>query len=263
MSHDPWDSGHPYEPFMGRWSRKIAPLFLSWLEQPANLLWLDVGCGTGALCALITQQSLPQEVLGIDPSEAFVAFASRAAKEQANVTFKVAGAENIPAPDHHFDIAVSALALNFFPNTDASLREMRRAVKPGGEIALYVWDYAEGMQMLRYFWDAVIALDPEATPLDEAVRFPLCQPDALQKAFEKNGLAVQDVQALEAPTVFADFDDYWQPFMGAVGPAPGYVASLSQDRCAKLEAALRDSLPIQTDGTIPLFARAWAVRANA
>jgi len=262
MSNDPWDSGIPYEPFMGRWSRKIAPLFLGWLDQPANLRWLDVGCGTGALSAMITQQSFPQEVLGIDPSEAFVEFASRLAKEQVNVSFKVAGAENIPAPDHYFDIAVSALALNFFPDKVAGLGEMRRAVKPGGEIALYVWDYAEGMQMLRYFWDAVVALDPAAAPLDEAVRFPLCQPDPLRKAFEEVGLAVQEIRPIDAPTLFADFNDYWQPFLGGVGPAPGYVAGLNQELRAKLEAALQASLPIQSDGTIPLIARAWAVRAK-
>jgi SAM-dependent methyltransferase len=263
MSHiDPWESGLPYEPFMGRWSRKIAPLFLNWLNSPDRLRWLDVGCGTGASSSLIAQETNPQEVLGIDPSAAFVDFANSAAQNMPLVHFQVAGAEDIPAADHYFDIAISALALNFFTDPAAGLREMSRVVKPGGDIAVYVWDYAEGMQMLRYFWDVVVALDPAALTLDEKVRFPICRPDALKRVFMDVGLNVREIQALETPTVFQNFDDYWRPFLGGVGPAPGYVASLGSDERAKLRDRLREALPHKADGTIPLIARAWAIRGT-
>lgn len=178
-----------------------------------------------------------------------------------HLNFKIAGAENIPSAGDYDNFAVSALSLNFFPDPAAGLREMGRVVKPGGEIALYVWDYAEGMQMLRYFWDVVIALDPEAKDLDEKVRFPICQPEALGATFTGAGLKVKEVRALEAATVFENFDDYWQPFLGGVGPAPGYVGALSGERRTELASVLREVLSVQADGSIPLSARAWAVKA--
>ncbi len=260
---DPWQSGLPYEPFMGRWSRRIAPLFLDWLALPGGLRWLDVGCGTGALCAQIARQARPRDVLGIDPSPEFIAHARETAQAIPRLRFEVAGAEAIPARDGSFDVAVSALALNFFPDIRAGLVEMRRVVKSGRAIAAYVWDYAAGMQMLRVFWDAVVSLDPDALPLDEKVRFPVCQPDAQETTFAQAGLVGLEVRPLETPTVFESFDDYWQPFLGGVGPAPGYVAALSPGHRARLEAALRGALPIQPDGSIPLTARAWAIRARA
>jgi SAM-dependent methyltransferase len=267
---DPWDSDQPYEPFMGRWSRAAAALFLDWLDQPAGLRWLDVGCGTGALSALIARQARPRRLLGIDPSAAFIAHAARTVGRAgrtigpaSHLQFKVAGAESIPAGDDHFDIAVSALALNFFPDPIAGLVEMRRVVRPGRPVALYVWDYAEGMAMLRTFWAAVVALDPAAGPLDEAVRFPICRPDALERAFKAAGLQTEEVVALDVPTPFADFDDYWRPFLGGVGPAPGYVAGLDPGQRAELAAHLREALPTRPDGSIALTARAWAVRGLA
>jgi SAM-dependent methyltransferase len=261
MIDDPWDSGSPYEPFMGRWSRKIAPLFLEWLNPAEGLRWLDVGCGTGALSNLIAQKTGPLEVVGIDPSQTFIDYGNRAARYMPQLHFKVASAESIPAPDHYFDVAVSALALNFFPDPVAGLREMRRVVKPGREIAVYVWDYAEGMQMLRVFWDTAVSLDPEALPLDEKVRFPVCQPDGLATTFGEAGLNVGEIRALETPAIFEDFDDYWLPFLGGVGPAPGYVGSLNLAQQAELASALREALPTRPDGTISLMARAWSIRS--
>lgn len=258
---DPWDNSLPYEPFMGRWSRKIAPLFLDWLDAPSHLRWLEVGCGTGALTTLIATRAHPQALLAIDPSEIFIAHAQSALASRPNVRFEVAGAAHIPAPDHTFDIAVSALALNFFPDPVAGLQEMCRAVTPGGTIALYVWDYAAGMEMLRVFWDTAVALNPAAQLLDEAVRFPLCRPAALEKACADAGLTVAEILPLDAPTIFSDFADYWQPFLGGVGPAPGYVATLNDADRTSLSEALQAVLPIQQSGTIALKARAWTVRA--
>ena len=165
-----------------------------------------------------------------------------------------------PSDADYYDFAVSALALNFFPDPAGGLRGMRRVVKPKGAIAVYVWDYGEGMEMLRYFWDVVVALDPEARDLDEKVRFPICEPEALEAVFNEARIEVQGAEALEAPAVFASFEDYWQPFLGGVGPAPGYIGALGGEARAELASTLREVLPIQDDGSIPLSARAWAVR---
>jgi hypothetical protein len=109
---------------------------------------------------------------------------------------------------------------------------------------------------MRHFWDAAVALDPAAAELDEGPRFPLCRPDALRERWTGSGLTNVDVRAIDVPTVFADFDDYWGPFLGGQGPAPQYVAGLSEQARDALRERLRATLG---DGKIALTARAWAV----
>ncbi len=251
---------------MGRWSRKIAPLFLDWLDAAEELRWLDVGCGTGALSRAITEKCRPRQVVGIDKSGGFLAHANRAAKDAGRLHFVEAGAEKIPAADHYFDVAVSGLAINHFPDPVAALREMARVVRHGGshpgQVALYVWDYAEGMGMLRVFWDVAASLDSDALALDQK-RFAICHPDALASAFGEAGMHVKETRALETPAVFENFDDYWQPFFGGAGPASRYVGSLSPARQAELASTLQAALPVEADGSISLGLRAWAVRGVA
>jgi len=152
--------------------------------------------------------------------------------------------------------------LNFVPAQARALAEMRRAVRPGGAVAVYVWDYAGQMQLMRRFWDAAVALDPAAAELDEGRRFPVCRPEPLAALFQQVGL--RDVQSgtIDVPTVFRDFDDYWSPFLGGQAPAPGYCMSLPEDRRAALREHIRAGLPIRPDGSIHLIARAWAVKAR-
>lgn len=168
---------------------------------------------------------------------------------------------DLPVEPDYFDVVVSGLALNFIPNPAQALAEMRRAIRPNGVVAVYVWDYAGQMQMLRYFWDAAVALNPAAKALDEGERFPLCQPHMLEKLFYEAGLQNIEVQAIDASSVFENFEDYWSPFLGEVGPAPGYVKSLGADQRLALEDRLRATLPTDQDGIISLVARAWAVKS--
>jgi SAM-dependent methyltransferase len=256
---DAWTSERAYEPYIGRWSRLVAPRFLRWLPGGTSLAWCDVGCGTGALAHAILTTTDPGRVLGIDQSEDYLAAARRGTGD-GRFESAVGNASAIPAGDGEFDRVVSALVLNFVPQPDEALREMRRITRAGGVVGAYVWDYAEGMQLIRMFWDAAIALDPGAAELDEARRFALCGPGPLRSLFESAGLVAVEVAAIEVPTVFADFDDLWRPFLGGQGPAPGYCASLSDDRRSALRERLREVLPVHSDGSIALRARAWAVR---
>jgi hypothetical protein len=117
------------------------------------------------------------------------------------------------------------------------------------------------MQMMRRFWDAAVALDPDARAKDEGARFPLCQPDALAALFEGAGLRNVETRAIDVPTVFKDFDDFWSPFLFAQAPAPAYCMSLREEKRAALRDHLRKTLPARPDGSIHLIARAFAVRA--
>src|SRR5574341_1577015 len=155
---DTWERGSPYEQYVGRWSRQVAPLFLSFLNIPAGRRWLDVGCGTGALCAAIVDRCSPSSVSGVEPSEGFL----RTAKENlaGRVALHQGSATAIPLGDASVDVVVSGLVLNFVPDQHAALLEMARVTDKGGTIAAYVWGYAGKMELMRYFWDAAVALDP-------------------------------------------------------------------------------------------------------
>jgi hypothetical protein len=154
------------------------------------------------------------------------------------------------------------LALNFFPDSEAAVQEMRSVAAPRGTVSACVWDYANGMEFLRRFWDAATAADSTARQLDEGNRFPLCHPDTLAELFRSGGLHDVRCEAIELPTPFASFADYWQPFLGGTGPAPSYVASLDADRRAALERRLQETLRREPGGAIALTARAWAVRGT-
>jgi SAM-dependent methyltransferase len=168
----------------------------------------------------------------------------------------------LPVDDGAYDVAVSGLVLNFVPHPDRMLAEMVRCVKPGGQSALYVWDYADKMELMRYFFDAATELNPAAIDQDEGRRFPLCQPDALAALFRDAGLQNVETRAIDVPTDFRDFDDYWSPFLGGQGVAPAYAMSLEEGERAELREHLRTKLPTAEDGSIHLIARAWAVKGT-
>ena len=257
---DTWERGNPYEQYVGRWSRRVAPRFLSWLAVPAERRWLDVGCGTGALCAAIVDHCSPSSVVGVEPSDGFL----NTAKEQlaGRAVLHRGSATEIPLDDASVDTTVSGLVLNFVPDGRAALAEMARVTGSGGTIAAYVWDYAGKMEPMRLFWDAAVELNPDAARMDEGARFPLCRPEGLTELFEGGGLRGVEVTAIDIPTPFASFEEYWRPFLGGQGPAPAYAMSLDETARARLRDRIRERIPAQADGSVSLIARAWAVRAT-
>jgi SAM-dependent methyltransferase len=258
---DAWAQGDSYEAYVGRWSRPVARDFLGSLAVPEAREWLDVGCGTGALAQAILQEAAPAAVVGIDRSEAFVAGARRRLGDP-RARFEIGDAQALPVAGESFDAVVSGLVLNFVPDPRKMVAEMVRATRAGGTVALYVWDYAGVMDVMRRFWDAAKALDPAAAALDEGARFPLCAPAPLATLFRDTGLAEVSTFAIEVPTVFRDFDDYWAPFLGGQGPAPGYAVSLPEERRRALRDRIRAGMPIEPDGSLQLRARAWAARGR-
>ncbi|CAN5592208.1 class I SAM-dependent methyltransferase [soil metagenome] len=258
---DRWSDGDAYQQYVGRWSRLVAQDFIDWLDIPDGGHWLDVGCGAGDMTAVILEHVAPAAVQGVDLSPDYIAFA-QARFSDARARFRMADARRLVEPDGAFDCVVSGLVLNFVPHPAKAVREMARVAKPGGTVAAYVWDYADKIELMRYFWDAVVELFPEAADLDEGLRFPICNPQGLTDLWESVGMRDIETRAIDVPSVFRDFDDYWSPFLGGQGPAPGFAASLSESDRSALRETIRSRLPIRADGSIHLIARAWAVRGT-
>ena len=253
--------GEAYEHYVGRWSRRVGDMFLDWLSLPSGLHWLDVGCGTGALTETILNRAGPSRVTGIEPSEGFL----RTARGRINddrAEFKSGDAMSLPLKDAEADVSVAGLVLNFIPDQKRALQELCRVIRPGGTVAMYVWDYGGEMQLMRYFWNAVTDLFPDGADHDEGKRFPICNPRPLEDLFRATGLQAVEVRALDTPTVFVDFDDYWSPFLRGQGPAGAYCVGLPEDDRERLRKQLENNVPLSSDGSIHLIARAWAVRGT-
>jgi SAM-dependent methyltransferase len=261
VEDDGWDSGAAYERYVGRWSRQVAVKFLDSLDALRGLAWADVGCGTGALTAAILARSQPMSIHALDASQPFIDRA-RELIDDSRVHFECGNAVQLPWDVGRFDACVSGLVLNFVPDPAAMVREMARVTRRDGAVALYVWDYADGMEMLRLFWDAATAEDASAAALDEGGRFPICRPEPLRELFTSAGLQSVAVEAIDVPTVFQTFDDYWRPFLGRTGPAPAYLASLEDDTVERIKRRLHGRLTAEAGEPVALTARAWAVHGR-
>jgi SAM-dependent methyltransferase len=261
VSRDVWAEGGAYEAYVGRWSRRVAQIFLDWLAVPQRRRWLDVGCGTGALTSTALARADPAAVTGVDSSPPFLADA-RSRVTDPRAAFVAGDAAALPLAGGRFDVVVSGLALNFVADARRAAAELARVAAPEGVVAAYVWDYAGGMQMMRLFWDAAVDLDPAVAARDEAARFPLCHPGPLAELWTGAGLREVATRPIEIPTVFTGFDDYWEPFLGGQGAAPAYAMSLTGEHRAALRDRLRDRVPAGPDGRIALTATAWAVRGR-
>lgn len=246
---------------MGRWSRLLAHELLPRLGIPAGLQWLDVCCGSGIITEAIAEQCSPASIAGIDLSPAQIEYA-RQHRSRRNISFEVADAMSLPFENARFDVAVCGFGLNFIPDPVRALHEMKRVLRPGGTVAVYVWDYAEGARFLREFWDAAITVDPAATALDQARRCTICTRHGLEDVFAKAGLTNTTSHAVEIVTRFVDFEDYWDPLLTGQGSAPGYIATRDEEMRTRIRERLRATLPTGADGSIELPARAWAVRAR-
>ncbi len=248
-----------YERFMGRWSRLLAAEFVRFASVKDGDRLLDAGSGTGSLSLALAQAAPRSEVAGIDLTPAYVEYARRSAGPR--LRFDAGDAQRLPYPAASFDHALSLLVMNFIPDPRQAAAEMRRVTRSGGRLAACVWDYAEGMEMLRVFWDAAVALDPAAEKLDER-RLPLCRQGQLAALWKESGLRQIEETALTAPLRFASFEDYWEPFLLGQGPAGVSARGLTAAKQTALRERLRQTLRTRPGGLV-FQARAWAVKGVA
>ncbi len=233
-------AGEAYEPLTGRWSRIVAPRFLDWLDVSGNGRWLDVGCGTGALIQAVLDAEQPREVVGVDPSSAYIAYARRQI-EDPRVRYEVGDARALPVASDQYDAVVSGLVINVLPAGGqlGAVREMLRAARRGGTVGAYVWDYAGGFAPRARFWEAATALDPAASEVDERSRYPICNAVQLERLFRSAGINAVEAGTVEIEAEFHGFDDYWTPFLAGYGPASRYLLELPQAQRETLREQLR------------------------
>jgi SAM-dependent methyltransferase len=230
-------SGAAYDSFMGRYSRPLGVGFADAAGVVTGQEALDVGCGPGALTGVLVDRLGASVVAACDPSAPFVAECSA---RHRGLDVRHASAESLPWGDASFDVALAQLVLHFVTDPLAAAGELRRVVRPSGTVGACVWDFDEGMEMLRSFWDAALTVDPAAP--DEARTMRFGRQGEIADLFAAAGLDDIDETTLQVSSVYDDFDELWSGFLAGIGPAGTFCSSLSDQARAELRAALFDRL---------------------
>jgi len=244
-----------YELYMGRWSRLLAPRYATFAGVSDGERILDVGTGTGAVAATLGESLPRSEIVAVDPSAQFIAYATKNAKSP-RLRFEAGDVQALRYGDASFDQVMSLLVINFVPDHEKAISEMQRVTRAGGTVSACVWDYGDGMESLRIFWDAAVELDPAAAPKHER-NMKLSRRGELGMLWRKAGLQDVREEALVIDQAFSSFADYWRPFLAGVGPGGAYVASLGEARREQLAARLLARLE---DAAFTLTARVWCVK---
>ena len=257
-----FEKAEAYDRFMGRWSRRVAPLLLSFAGVPDSGRILEIGSGIGTLAFELAKRAGGVHVTGIDLSAEFVAYAVSKNLFPDRASFHVGDAQQLSFTDATFVATISSLVFNFIPDPKKALRELRRVTQPGGRISAAVWDYGERMLMLRTFWDAAAKADAGAEKLHEK-HMPLCRAGELSQLWRDAGLESVHEQPLDISMRFDSFSDYWEPFLEGQGPAGAYLRTVDSDRLQIIRSAVKRQLSISLEReAFTLPARVWAVRGT-
>jgi SAM-dependent methyltransferase len=252
-----------YDQYMGRWSRRLAPLFLDFAGVADGERIIDVGCGTGSLTFLIPARANISTIAAIDYEEQFVD-----ALKQRNTDPRIIASRGdacaLPFGENQFDRALSLLVLHFVSDPDQAVREMLRVVRPGGIVAAAVWDTFGGMPSLRIFWDTIAAIEPSASDRRRAslVR-PVTIPGEMTPAFVGAGLQQIADAILTIRMEFKNFDDYLLPLIEGRGTLAAFLSTLPEGISEKVQAGVRQAyLCGQPDGPRSFASVAWAVKGT-
>lgn len=230
-------SAEAYDAFMGRYSRPLAVLFADAAGLTEGLRALDVGCGPGALTGVLVDRLGAGEVSACDPSPTFV---SECAARHRGADVRPGRAEAIPFEDAAFDHALAQLVLHFVSDPAQAAREFRRVLRPGGVVSACMWDDAEGMQMLRHFWDAALTVSPQAPDETRTVRFG--REGEMTHLFDAAGFEDLTETTLSVTSSYTDFDELWSGFLAGIGPVGSYCLSLPENTRADVRAEMFERL---------------------
>jgi len=250
-----------YDSYMGRWSRRLAPLFLDFAELAPGEHVIEVGCGTGSLTFVAPAHADVARLEAIDYDAGFVA-AARDRNSDPRIRIARGDACRLGFSDQEFDRALSMLVLHYVSDPQLAVAEMRRVVRPGGVAAATVWDTFGGMPTLRLFWDSAAAIEPSASDRrSAALSRPMTAPGELRQAFAQAGFIDLDERALVIRMEFATFDDYWIPTVTGQGMHAEFMTSLPAPARERIENRVRAGyLCNRPDGPRSFASLAWAVR---
>ena len=256
-------SADGYDQYMGRWSRRLAPVFLDFAGVAHGERIIDVGCGTGNLTFLIPDRADISGIEAIDFEKQFIEALNRR-NSDPRISARTGDACSIPFGEGYFDRALSMLVLHFVPTPGQAVAEMRRVVRPGGIVAATVWDTFGGMPSQRMFWDTLVAIEPTALERRGlALVRPMTFPGEMTRAFATAGLESIAEATLTIRMDFANFDDYWFPLINGQGTLAALLATLSGDVSERVQAAVRQAyLSGQPDGPRSFVSVAWAVKGT-
>jgi len=250
--------GEAYERLMGRWSRLAGDVFLDWLDAPANLRWLDVGCGNGVFTEALIARCAPVEVIAVDPSEGQIAYARTRPGAKA-AQFRVGDAQALPFDDDRFDVAVMALVITFLSDPAKAVAELARVVRPGGWVATYMWDVPGGGTPVHPVY---LAMESLGIPSPRPPGAEVSSRDAMQALWEGAGLASIETRVIRIPIVYSNFDDFWNSNSVPVGPQGKAIQAMAPGMREQLHARVRELLPAAPDGRIAYESFANAVKGR-
>lgn len=245
-------SADNYDRYIGRYSRALARELIAGAQVAPGQRVLDVGCGPGALTGELAALLGSDHVAAIDPSPSFVEVCR---ERHPGVRVEIAAAELIPFEDRSFDAAIAQLVVHFMTDAPSGVEEMKRVTKPGGAVAAATWDYADGMVLIRRFWEAAVAIDPSAEAV-QGGRTRYTNADELGSLWREAGLLGVEVEGVTVSATYANFEDLWTPLANGAGPAGAYAVALTDEHRAALKAELRQRLGVD-EAPFELTARAW------
>jgi SAM-dependent methyltransferase len=257
MSHL-FSDGEAYERLMGRWSRLAGEIFLDWLDAPANLRWIDVGCGNGAFTEALIARCAPSEVVAVDPSEGQLAFA-RARPGAKLAQFQIGDAQALPFGDDRFDVAAMALVITFLSDPGKAVCEMTRVVRPGGWVGTYMWDVPGGGTPVHPIY---VAMESLGIPSPRPPGAEVSRRDAMQALCKAADLEIVETRVIRIPVTYVDFDDFWNANSVPVGPQGKAISEMAPGAREQLRAKVRELLPAGSDGRIAYESFANAVKGR-
>jgi SAM-dependent methyltransferase len=227
---------------------------------------LDIGCGTGSSTLALARMAPSGSVVGVDLSSKMLERARAVAEREGltNVSFEQADAQVHPFPEGSFDVAVSSFGAMFFADPVAAFANIRRAVRPGGRLAVVAWRELADNEWLSALRNALaVGRTLPMPPAGAPGPFGLADRDHTAHVLVAAGFEDVEFERVDEPVRFGtDADDAYS-FVSTLGMTRGLTQDLDDaGRAAALEGLHATLRAHETSDGVLFGASAWLVRAS-